>query len=281
MEGRALGKGLTALIPSNNNASSGDVRYVQTESVVENKNQPRIKFDSEDLSDLISSIKEKGILQPILVREKNNGYEVIAGERRLRAAKSLSLNEVPVIIKAVSDEEALVLGLIENIQRSELNPLEEARAFSRLIEEYSLSQEALAKSVGKDRSTVSNSLRLLKLPQEIQESLFKEEISMGHARALSGVELPQKQEFFFRKVKEKGISVRELENLIREAASPIPSSGKVKLAKKEPHMADLEGKLQGFLGTKVRIEQKKKRGKIVIEFYSNADLDRILAIIQK
>ena len=198
MENRALGKGLSALIPDGANLQKGEsVKFVKTIEIKENLFQPRTKFDSERLSDLISSIKEKGVLQPILVRRKDDGYEVIAGERRLRAARALAIDEVPVIIKTVSDQEALVLALVENIQREELNAIEAAHAFKRLIEDFNFTQDAVAQSVGKDRSTVANFLRLLKLSAEIQKAVADEKISMGHARALLGVEDSQFQKKLF------------------------------------------------------------------------------------
>src|SRR3989338_2764231 len=182
MESRALGKGLSALIPEKINLDKpGLVTFVRTIDLVENPNQPRIAFDSEKLSDLISSIKEKGVLQPILVRRKDEGYEVVAGERRLRAARALGMDEVPVVVKNLNDEESLVVALIENLQREELNAIESAKAFKRLIDDFNFTQYIVAQQVAKDRSTVTNFLRLLKLPGEIQKGISDGKISMGHA----------------------------------------------------------------------------------------------------
>ena len=198
MENRALGKGLSALIPEKNLSPNVDsVFRVKLSEIKENSLQPRTVYDDNKLSDLILSIKEKGVLQPILIRSRDSGYEVIAGERRLRAARALGMEEVPVIVKSVNDGEALVLALVENIQREDLNAIEEARAFNRLMLEFNFTQEKIAQSVGKDRSTVSNILRLLKLPQEIQESVFDGRISEGHARALLGVENTHEQKKIF------------------------------------------------------------------------------------
>ena len=181
MENRALGKGLSALIPDRTGSEKSEkVNFIKTEEIKENPFQPRTNYDDAKLSELIASIKEKGVLQPILVRQKGNFYEVVAGERRLRAARSLKIEEIPVIVKSVSDQEALVLALVENIQREELNAIEEAQAFKRLIDDFQFTQDAVAQSVGKDRSTISNLLRLLRLPEEIQKSVFEGGISEGH-----------------------------------------------------------------------------------------------------
>jgi len=286
MESKALGKGLSALIPEKvnvpvelNNQSAGTA-FVKTSKIKDNRLQPRLHYQEEKLSDLIASIKEKGVLQPILVRESESGYEVIAGERRLRAARALNLEEVPVIIKKVSDQEALVIALVENIQREELNPIEEAKAFRRLIDDFQLSQDDIAQAVGKDSSTVSNTLRLLKLPEEIQATLFSGKLSMGHARALLGIEDRGEQQEIFERVLKKDMSVRELENLIRTGLKTPARRKKVKSPTSDHELHRLEEELQQILGTKVRIQAQKKRGKIVIEYYSLDDLERILEIIR-
>ena len=279
MEHRALGKGLAALIPEKVESSSGSVAYVNTSLLKENSLQPRLNYDETKLSELIASIKEKGVLQPILVREREGGYEVIAGERRLKAAQALSLEKVPVIIKEVSDQEALVLALVENIQREELNPIEEAKAFKRLIDDFNFTQDTVAQSVGKDRSTVANVLRLLKLPEEIQKSLSNGQVSMGHARALLSVEDAYEQKQIFEYTVKKGISVRELENLVKTGIKSILRLKKSSSAKKNPDLVALEEELQKVLGTKVRIQTQKKRGKIIIEYYSLEDLKRVIQLM--
>lgn len=283
MENRALGKGLSALIPEKTNIEKEEnVRYVKTIEIKENALQPRTKFDSEKLSDLIASIKEKGVLQPILVRKKDNAYEVIAGERRLRAARALAMDEVPVVVKTVNDQEALVLALVENIQREELNAIEEAHAFKRLVEDFKFTQDVVAQSVGKDRSTITNSLRLLKLPVEIQHGVSDEKISMGHARALLGLEDSDLQKKLFHRTVKDGLSVRELENLIKPDVNRSGKRKKVIASHQvDAYLAAIEEDLQKTLGTKVRIQAQKKRGKIIIEYYSTADLDRITEIIKK
>jgi len=282
MQNRALGKGLAALIPETPQQQKSDiVKFVKTNSIKDNLLQPRTSYDETKLSELISSIKEQGVLQPILVREKEGvGLEVVAGERRLRAARALNLEEVPVIVKKVSDQEALVLALVENIQRQELNPIEEAQAFKKLIEDFQFTQDAVAQSVGKDRSTVSNILRLLKLPEEIQKSIFDGAISEGHARALLSVESLSEQKELFDYTVRRGISVRELERLVREGLKPRRLKHKLKI-QRDYNVVLLEEELQKVLGTKVRIVAKRKRGKIVIEYYSNEDLDRIINLIKR
>ncbi|OGX27200.1 MAG: hypothetical protein A2787_06000 [Omnitrophica WOR_2 bacterium RIFCSPHIGHO2_01_FULL_48_9] len=277
MESRALGKGLSALIPNNPEAVRGEgVRFLKTTAIKDSALQPRTNYDAQKLAQLVESIKEKGVLQPILVREKEDGYEVVAGERRLRAARQLNIVEVPAIIKKVSDQEALVLALVENIQREELNPLEEAQAFKKLIESFGFTQDAVAQSVGRDRSTISNQLRLLKLPEEIQKSLFEGHLSEGHARALLAVESFLHQKEIFEYAVSNKISVRELEKIIREGLQSGSRREKAKSANRDQNVVALEENLQQVLGTKVRINAKKKSGKIIIEYYSNGDLDRII-----
>ena len=281
MDGRALGKGLSALIPEKvSTLAEGSVSYVKINLIKDNSLQPRTNYDEAKLENLKASIKEKGVLQPILVRQKGDLFEVIAGERRLRAARSLNLSEVPVIVKSVTDQEALVLALVENIQREELNPIEEAEAYKKLMEDFHFTQEAVAQSVGKDRSTISNLTRLLNLPKEMQQSIYDGKLSVGHARALLSLENPLERKQLFDLSIKKEISVRELENLIVAKGKGGSRREKNKTAKNYEFIA-LEEDLQKHLGTKVRIMPQKKRGKIVIEYYSTDDLDRILEIIKK
>ncbi|MCR4336641.1 MAG: ParB/RepB/Spo0J family partition protein [Candidatus Omnitrophica bacterium] len=285
----ALGKGLSALIPEKSAQSPSSeessvplqgVAYLKTNLILDNSLQPRRTYDDHKLNELKESIKEKGIIQPIVVREKGGRYEVVAGERRLRAARALGLEEIPVIIKQVDDREALVLALVENIQREELNPIEEALAFRQLIEEFGFSQAIVAQSVGKDHSTINNVLRLLKLPLTIQQSLIDGNLSMGHARALLSIENPQEQEQLFRLVISKGLSVREVENRVKAIVQKAAPQ-KIRVKQKSHEYVFLEEEMQRSLGTKVRIEPHKKRGKIVIEYYSPEDLERILQLIKR
>ena len=279
MENRALGKGLSALIPDKVSKVVGEVTFLKTELIQDNPFQPRTHYDENKLAELKASIKEKGILVPILVRLKDGKHEVVAGERRLKAARSLNVPEIPAIIREVSDQEALVLALVETIQREELNPIEEAAAYKKLIEEFRYTQDMVAESVGKDRSTITNLLRLLKLPAEIQQSVYDNGLSVGHARALLSVESPGEQKRLFDLVIKKGLSVRDLEELVRTGGKD--NDRRMKTQKTRDHeVAALEEQLQNVLGTKVSIQARKKKGKIVIEYYSLDDLDRIIAKIR-
>lgn len=280
MEGKALGRGLAALIPEKTEKKEEAVAFIKTELVKDNRFQPRTNFSDDKFNELKASIKERGILQPILVREKENGFEVIAGERRLKAARALDIENIPAIIKKVTDQEALVIALIENIQREELNPIEEAEAYKRLIEEFNFSHEAIAQSVGKERSTVTNLLRLLKLSSEIQKSIYNGQLSMGHARALLSLEIPAERDHLFGLAVKKGLSVRELENMVKTIVGGGSRREKIKKTKGHEVLA-LEEELQKVLGTKARIVMQKKRGKIVIEYYSLDDLSRIIRLMGK
>ncbi|VAX37481.1 Chromosome (plasmid) partitioning protein ParB [hydrothermal vent metagenome] len=285
MENKALGKGLSALIPEKlpegipQDEPRNGVAFLKTASISDNSLQPRTNYADDKLGELKASIKEKGVLQPILVRKKNGNYEVVAGERRLRAARALDLEEVPVIVKELSDQDALVIALVENIQREELNPIEEAEAFKRLIEEFHYTQDAVAQSVGKDRATISNLLRLLKLPMSIQKMVYDSKVSMGHARALLGLDSVIAQEKLAEAIVSKGISVRETEALVRVGGI---QSGQKKIKKKEKNqdILALEADLRTVLGTKVSVLSKKNKGKLIIEYYSLDDLDRILEKIK-
>ncbi len=282
MEKSALGKGLSALIPENVQLEKGEtIAYVNISDIRENTLQPRKEFNQEKLSDLISSIKEKGVLQPLLLRSKEQGYELIAGERRLRAAQALKIEKVPAIIKTASDQEALVLALIENIQREELNAIEEANAYRKLIDDFNLTQDVVAQSVGKNRTTITNVLRLLSLPEEIQKSVSSGDFSMGHARALLAIKDVAKQKSLWKKAIKKGFSVRELENFISVQVAAQDKKKNFSSEQKDQHVAFIEEELQRSLGTKVRIKERKKRGTIVIEYYSLDDLERLINLLKK
>jgi ParB family transcriptional regulator, chromosome partitioning protein len=277
MERKVLGRGLSALIPEKPVAdkSPSDVSLVALEKIRPNPLQPRENFDPQSLDELVQSIKEKGVIQPVLVRRKGDYYELIAGERRFRAANILNLKEIPVVVKDVDDQDSLELSLIENIQRQDLNAVEEARAYQYLIDKFQLTQERLSEVLGKARVTVSNTLRLLKLPQEIQEEMRKGRISFGHGRALLEVEDTNHQRRLAQETISKGLSVRELENLIKakRPKSPYP---KTRPGARDPYVAVIEEEMQQILATKVRVTKQKKRGHILIEFYSQEDLDRII-----
>lgn len=282
MDNKVLGKGLSALIPERTEqASSENVMQIRTSLIKDNRLQPRTYYDEEKLSELVASIKEKGVLQPILVRKSGADYEVIAGERRLKAARLLNLESVPVVIKAATDREALILALVENIQREDLNPIEEALSFKRLVDDFNFSQEDVAKSVGKDRSTVSNLIRLLRLPDNIQRCIFTGEISTGHARALLAIESTTLQDKIFNEVIASGLSVREIEKMVKKAISSTPAVEPKKEKVKLHDVTSLEEEMQRTLGTKVKVVGNSKKGKVVIEYYSLEDLDRIIGILKK
>ncbi len=276
MQRRALGKGLKALIPVTDEKSGG-VFEIAVEDVRPNRYQPRKIFDDLKLTELVNSIREKGVVQPIIVQKSDSGYELIAGERRWRAAQKAGLNKIPAIIKEVSSEESLELALIENIQRENLNPIEEARAYYRLSDEFHQTQEDIAKKVGKDRSSVANFLRLLKLPKEIQDSISNEELTMGHARALLSLDSAKEQIFLKNRIVKRKMSVREVESYVNRNKETKREGSK----KKADIFKDrLEGELQRFFGTDVRIIKGRNRGKIEIIFYNDEDLERIIELIK-
>jgi ParB family chromosome partitioning protein len=277
----ALGKGLGALLPDIEKEDRKNFFLCGIEEIVPSRYQPRRGFDEGKLAELAASIKEKGIIEPLIVRKVERGYELIVGERRWRAAQRAGVKEVPVILRDVTAGEALELALIENLQREDLNPLEEAEAYKRLMEEFQYTQEELAKRIGKDRTTVANTVRLLKLPQEIKAYLADETISSGHARAFLGLNSPEEQKMACAKVIKRGLSVRETERLIKRLH--VQSSKRDTALKpadqEELHLEYLEETLRKLLGTKVRIPKRGRRGKIEIEFYSEEDLERIVEII--
>ncbi|MCM8780475.1 MAG: ParB/RepB/Spo0J family partition protein [Candidatus Omnitrophica bacterium] len=277
MERRALGKGISALIPEKESPSQERIVYLKIEEIKPNPFQPRQDFDPEGMEELMQSIREKGLLQPILVRLKPDGYELIAGERRFNAAKLLNLKEIPAIIREADDLDSLELSLIENIQRQDLNPIEEARAYQYLIEKFQLTQERLSQVLGKSRASVANILRLLKLPQEVQDELRKGTISFAHGRVLLEIDDPNQQRYLTKEIISNSLSVRELENLVRRRKRRIlrPRTKQI-----EPYIVVLEEELQHRLATRVRIIKQKKRGHINIEFYSAEDLQRIVNIIK-
>lgn len=280
MEKRALGKGISALIPEREAAEKEEkVIYLKPEQIRPSSLQPRKDFDQASLEELVQSVREKGVIQPLLVRRHGDTYELIAGERRLRAAQTLHLKEIPAIVKNVEDEDSLELALIENIQRQNLNPIEEARAFQYLIDKFHLSQERISEVLGKARVSVTNTLRLLKLPQEIQEDLRNNKLSFGHGKALLEIEDAHKQRRLAQEAIAKSLSVRELENLVKSQRLKAPKQ-KIRQGNREPYLAVIEEGLQQALATKVRISKRNKRGHITIEFYSQEDLERIAKILR-
>jgi len=278
IEKRALGRGLSALIPERpaDQPSNESVLNIPIVQIVTNKYQPRFNFDQEKLNDLVNSIKEKGVVQPILVRKSASGYELIAGERRLRAVTSLGMEKIPAIVKDVADVDMLEISLIENIQREELNPIEEAHSFQRFITEFHFTQEKISQVLGKDRSTIANTIRLLGLSKKIQDLISKGDITTGHAKAILSLPTETDQLRVATLIVKKGLSVRETESLVAQRQAGAP---KRKSSGPDQNITDIENHLQQFLGTRVKITHGKKRGKIQIEYYSHDDLNRILDIL--
>lgn len=272
---KVLGRGIGALLP----AVEEDKKLIVCgiEEITPNRLQPRKVFDSSELRDLAASIKEKGVIQPLLVRRIGKGYELIAGERRWRAAQMVGLREVPVIIKDVRDSEMLELALIENIQRAELNPIEEAEAYQKLIDEFDFTQEELSLRVGKERPTITNHLRLLKLPEPVKNDVARSVITAGHAKAILGLDSSQKQLEANSIVVKKGLSVRETEALVKRMAKGQPVKQEKKVT---ADIAGLQNSLMRSLGTKVRIAGSGKKGRIVIDYYSADELDRLISVLK-
>ncbi|MCG3120873.1 MAG: Stage 0 sporulation protein J [bacterium] len=286
---KRLGRGLSALIPdlsterdSNNNAKAGSIHEIEVSRIVANPFQPRTDFAPQALAELKQSISENGLVTPVTVRPHNNGYQLIAGERRFRAVQELGYERIPAYVLEVHDDRQMMeMALIENVQRENLNPIEEAVGYQRLIDECSLTQEVVAQKVGKDRVTIANSLRLLKLPEKVQESLRKSELSAGHARALLGLPERAQQVELWKTILKNGLSVRQVEKLVQRAAKP-KSAAKKKVSPTAPYaVREAEDKLRRIFGTQVHIHLQGKGGKIELEFYSDNDLERLLELMQK
>jgi len=275
---KALGKGLSALIPDADHFEDGETVFFQCpiETISPNPNQPRQKFSPIELDDMAASIREKGIITPLLVSRTEEGYQLIAGERRWRAAQKAGLQRVPVVVRDVTPVEALELALIENIHRTDLNPIEEAAAYNNLLEQTGMTQEELAKRLGKDRSSVTNLLRLLRLPTHIQQDVMDGRLSMGHARLLAGIKDFDAQKALRDAIVRKGLSVRQAEALAKKGkVSPVPAG---KGTSKDPYVQSLEDRLKRSLGTKVEIKTKGGGGQITVHFYSTDELDRLMEL---
>ena len=272
MKPKRLGKGLEALIPQvspEDEKTRGDVLFeVAVDKVRANPFQPRTQFDRDGLEELKQSVLENGIIQPITVRRINGEFELIAGERRLRVVQELGYSKIPAFVMQVkSDDQMLELALVENIQREDLNPIEQAEAFQCLMKTYGLTQETVAKKVGKDRATVANFIRLLKLPEEIQQSLRRAEISMGHARALMGLSTAAAQMTVWKKVLKQGWSVRKVEDVVREAQEKGTQTKKPESkAKRAPYLVETEDELRAILGTQVKIKPGSRGGKVEVSY---------------
>ena len=279
-----LGRGLDALLPTRGEEGlegrSGLLR-APVDSIDPNPRQPRESFDEDALEELAASIKELGVLQPVLVREKAGGYELIAGERRLRAARRAGLTEVPVMVVEADDRGSLERALVENIHRSDLNPIEEAAAYRQLIDDGGLTQDALADRLGRNRVTVTNSLRLLSLPTSVQALLVEGRLSAGHGKALLGLEGSPFQDRLARRAGSEGLSVRETEELVRkyQSMTGATSSGGTAERTRPPSVIEAQKRLADHLQTRVRVDVGKRKGKIVVDFVSLEELDRLLAVL--
>ena len=257
-------------------ASQGGVLYIDINDIKPNTGQPRKHFDEEKLEELASSIQQHGLIQPIVLRKLETGYEIVAGERRWRACRIVGLKEVPCIVKELTDEENMLLAIIENMQREDLNPIEEAEGLKQMIDTYGLTQEQVSYSVGKSRPYITNSLRLLKLPEEVRTLTASGEISVGHAKALAAVKDREKQITLAKKTAKDGLSVRQIELMAKETKAPARKAPKVKKSADEKK---IEEDMKNALGTKVNLNRKGKKGKIEIEFYSDEELERLIELI--
>jgi len=285
----SLGRGLDSLIPKKtitptapapdkpDETLSGErILQLPPEKIKVNPHQPRKEFGHASLEELINSIKEHGIFQPLIVTRLGQDYELIAGERRLRAAKVLELTTVPAIVREASESEKLELAIIENVQRKNLNPIEEAAAYQRLMDEFSLTQEEVAQKVGKSRAAVANTLRLLILPEEVQLAIMKDDISEGHAKILAGIDSPEEQEKFFKKIIKEKLNVRETEKVVQESRPRKKREGIGPSLAASAETQAQEEKLRRKLGTKVKIEKKGSGGKVIIEYYSEEELKELI-----
>ena len=282
---KGLGKGLDSLIPDNkievktSVPNVGGDQMMKINMVEPNREQPRRNFEEDSLLELADSIKQFGVLQPLIVRKRKDYYEIIAGERRWRAAKMAGVKEIPVIIKDFTEQEVLEIALIENIQREDLNPIEEAMAFKRLLTEFNLKQDEVAERVSKSRTAVTNSMRLLKLDEKVQQMVIDDMITTGHARALLAIEDPELQYNLANKIFDEKLSVRETESLVKSIKNPKEPKQK-KMVKNAFIYEDLEDKMKQVLGTKVNVLAKGNgKGRIQIEYYSDAELERMFEMI--
>ena len=286
MNRKALGKGINALIPdfemgvpeSHENGPAKNTELLIDE-ISPNRFQPRKYFDDDKLEELVTSIRDNGVLQPIVVQKVEAGYELVVGERRWRASKKAGLKKIPAVIREVTDAQALELAIIENIHRQDLNPIEEADAYAHLADEFALTQEMIAKRVGKSRTAVANTLRLLKLSRNIKEDLISGKISMGHARALLGLDNAGQMEALRKEIFKQDLTVRQTESRVSRLKQSVSKKPVSLVSKKNIFIKDLEKEFERRLGTKVDIKPAKKGGKLVVTYYSDDDLDRIKELI--
>ncbi len=281
MKRRSLGRGLDSLIPKNLETESAGYQMVSTDLLKPNASQPRKRFEQSALEELAESIRENGVIQPLIVRKENGVFEIVAGERRWRAAKIAGLEKLPVVIRTATDQDVAELTLIENIQREDLNPIEEAEAYQKLAERFGLTHDEIAKKTGKNRSVVTNQLRLLRLSQKAKEALVSGTITVGHARALLAALSPQEMDSLLGEVVKKDLTVRATEALVkkRNRSAQLPPESTSDNVEEDIFTRDLIEQIAGRFSTKVKISSNKKRGKIEIEYYSPEELERIVGIL--
>ncbi|NBI64507.1 ParB/RepB/Spo0J family partition protein [Clostridiales bacterium] len=288
---RGLGKGLDALFSSSeikiptesaNDAEQLEERgisFIDINDIKPNEKQPRKNFDEEKLEELATSIREHGLIQPVILRHSEIGYEIVAGERRWRACRKAGIKEIPSIVKELTDEQNMLIAIIENMQREDLNPIEEAEGLNQMIDSFGLTQEEVSKSIGKSRPYITNALRLLKLPEQIRNLVSEGKLSSGHARAIAGISDPEKQIEIAEYAIKKELSVREIEKLIKELGTD-KKKNKQKKIDKTPDVKRVEEDLKQIMGTKVNLSQKGKKGRIEIEYYSKEELERLIELLK-
>ncbi len=284
MPRKALGRGLEALIPDRTGSSeeaatipvAGGETSIRLKDITTNPYQPRGRFDPEAMKEMVQSVREMGLVQPILVRPQGDKYQIVAGERRFKAAKEVGLKYIPAVIREVDDREMLEIALIENLQREDLSAVDEAEAYRVLSEQFGMTQAEIAERVGKNRSTVANTMRLLRLPEKVRQSVSRGTLSMGHARALLGLDSLDHQVRLAQEIETRNLSVREVEKRVQNLVGEKRTSTRPR----NPEIVDLEERMQRWLGTRVRISERKGRGRVVVEFYSNEDLDRIIDLLR-
>ncbi|WP_096186080.1 ParB/RepB/Spo0J family partition protein [Evansella halocellulosilytica] len=277
---RGLGKGIQAFFPEAANEKDDQIQEIKVKELRPNPYQPRKVFDDEAIEELKTSIKQHGILQPLIVRKSIKGYEIVVGERRYRAAKEAKLETVPAVVKELSEDQMMEIALIENLQREDLNPLEEAKAYQKLLEHLQVTQEELSKKLGKSRPHIANHVRLLQLPQLAQEFIGEGKLSMGHGRALLGLKRKDKLPATVQKVINEKLSVRQLEELVQRMNENVSRETKKK-QKLSPVLRERESMLKEYFGTNVNIKKGKRKGKIEIDFFSEDDLERIMSLLHQ
>lgn len=288
---RGLGKGLEALfsnseidtqeisVTKKEESEEKGISFIDINEIKPNQNQPRKSFNEEKLEELAASIIENGLIQPVILRKADKGYEIVAGERRWRACRKAGLKEIPCIIREFTDEQNMLIAIIENMQREDLNPIEEAEGLNQMIVNFGMTQEQVSKSVGKSRPYITNALRLLKLPSEIREMLLANQLSAGHARAIAGISDTEKQIQLAEYAIKEGLSVREIEKIIKEENAPKKKISRKK-AEKSADVRKVEDDLKQIMGTKVNLNQSGKKGKIEIEYYSRDELERLIEMLK-